>query len=210
MAMSPWPKLKRDLVAILRGIRPEEIEPILERLIEAGFEAIEIPLNSPDPFVSIERAARLAPASVMIGAGTVLTPADVDRLAGCGGRLLVSPNVDGAVLDRAGELGLVSMPGIMTPTEAFTALRHGASGLKVFPAGVLGPAGIGAMRAVLPKATVIGAVGGIDETSFAAYRAVGVAAFGLGSSLYRPGMTADEVAVRAERSIAAFDAAAAG
>ncbi|RHZ90895.1 2-dehydro-3-deoxy-6-phosphogalactonate aldolase [Cereibacter sphaeroides] len=210
MAMSPWPKLKRDLVAILRGIRPEEVEPILERLIEAGFEAIEIPLNSPDPFVSIERAARLAPASVMIGAGTVLTPADVDRLAGCGGRLLVSPNVDGAVLDRAGELGLVSMPGIMTPTEAFTALRHGASGLKVFPAGVLGPAGIGAMRAVLPKATVIGAVGGIDETSFAAYRAVGVAAFGLGSSLYRPGMTADEVAVRAERSIAAFDAAAAG
>ncbi|ACM04111.1 2-dehydro-3-deoxy-6-phosphogalactonate aldolase [Cereibacter sphaeroides] len=210
MAMSPWPKLKRDLVAILRGIRPEEIEPILERLIEAGFEAIEIPLNSPDPFVSIERAAKLAPASVMIGAGTVLTPADVDRLAGCGGRLLVGPNVDGAVLDRAGELGLVSMPGIMTPTEAFTALRHGASGLKVFPAGVLGPAGIGAMRAVLPKATVIGAVGGIDETSFAAYRAVGVAAFGLGSSLYRPGMTADEVAVRAERSIAAFDAAAAG
>ncbi|MFQ6776191.1 2-dehydro-3-deoxy-6-phosphogalactonate aldolase [Cereibacter sphaeroides] len=210
MAMSPWPKLKRDLVAILRGIRPEEIEPILERLIEAGFEAIEIPLNSPDPFVSIERAARLAPASVMIGAGTVLTPADVDRLAGCGGRLLVSPNVDGAVLDRAGELGLVSMPGIMTPTEAFTALRHGASGLKVFPAGVLGPAGIGAMRAVLPKATVIGAVGGIDETSFAAYRAVGVAAFGLGSSLYRPGMTADEVALRAQRSIAAFDAAAAG
>ncbi|MGC9448013.1 2-dehydro-3-deoxy-6-phosphogalactonate aldolase [Cereibacter johrii] len=210
MAMSPWPKLKRDLVAILRGIRREEIEPILERLIEAGFEAIEIPLNSPDPFVSIERAARLAPASVMIGAGTVLTPADVDRLAGCGGRLLVSPNVDGAVLDRAGELGLVSMPGIMTPTEAFTALRHGASGLKVFPAGVLGPAGIGAMRAVLPKATVIGAVGGIDETSFAAYRAVGVAAFGLGSSLYRPGMTADEVAARAQRSIAAFDAAAAG
>ncbi|MWP38381.1 2-dehydro-3-deoxy-6-phosphogalactonate aldolase [Rhodobacter sphaeroides] len=210
MAMSPWPKLKRDLVAILRGIRPEEVEPILERLIEAGFEAIEIPLNSPDPFVSIERAARLAPASVMIGAGTVLTPADVDRLAGCGGRLLVSPNVDGAVLDRAGELGLVSMPGIMTPTEAFTALRHDASGLKVFPAGVLGPAGIGAMRAVLPKATVIGAVGGIDETSFAAYRAVGVAAFGLGSSLYRPGMTADEVAVRAQRSIAAFDAAAAG
>ncbi|MGP3725170.1 2-dehydro-3-deoxy-6-phosphogalactonate aldolase [Cereibacter sphaeroides] len=210
MAMSPWPKLKRDLVAILRGIRPEEVEPILERLIEAGFEAIEIPLNSPDPFVSIERAAKLAPASVMIGAGTVLTPADVDRLAGCGGRLLVSPNVDGAVLDRAGELGLVSMPGIMTPTEAFTALRHGASGLKVFPAGVLGPAGIGAMRAVLPKATVIGAVGGIDETSFAAYRAVGVAAFGLGSSLYRPGMTADEVAVRAQRSIAAFDAAAAG
>ncbi len=210
MAMSPWPKLKRDLVAILRGIRPEEVEPIVERLIEAGFEAIEIPLNSPDPFVSIERAARLAPASVMIGAGTVLTPADVDRLAGCGGRLLVSPNVDGAVLDRAGELGLVSMPGIMTPTEAFTALRHGASGLKVFPAGVLGPAGIGAMRAVLPKATVIGAVGGIDETSFAAYRAVGVAAFGLGSSLYRPGMTADEVAARAQRSIAAFDAAAAG
>ncbi|PTM76752.1 2-dehydro-3-deoxy-6-phosphogalactonate aldolase [Cereibacter johrii] len=210
MAMSPWPKLKRDLVAILRGIRPEEIEPILERLIEAGFEAIEIPLNSPDPFVSIERAARLAPASVMIGAGTVLTPADVDRLAGCGGRLLVSPNVDGAVLDRAGELGLVSMPGIMTLTEAFTALRHGASGLKVFPAGVLGPAGIGAMRAVLPKATVIGAVGGIDETSFAAYRAVGVSAFGLGSSLYRPGMTADEVAARAQCSIAAFDAAATG
>ncbi|MCT4370787.1 2-dehydro-3-deoxy-6-phosphogalactonate aldolase [Yangia mangrovi] len=205
MSMSPWPRLTRNLVAILRGVRPEEVEPIVAALIEAGFEAIEIPLNSPDPFESIGRAARMAPEGVLIGAGTVLTAADVRRLSEVGGRLLVSPNVDAEVLDAAAELGLVSMPGVLTPTEAFLALRHGASALKFFPAAVIGPSGIAAMRAVLPPQTVIGAVGGVDETSFEAYRTAGVSAFGMGSSLYKPGMSAADVAERARRTVAAYD-----
>ncbi|MBE9639798.1 2-dehydro-3-deoxy-6-phosphogalactonate aldolase [Salipiger pacificus] len=203
--MSPWPRLTRNLVAILRGVRPEEVEPIVAALIEAGFEAIEIPLNSPDPFESIGRAARMAPEGVLIGAGTVLTAAEVRRLSEVGGRLLVSPNVDAEVLDAAAELGLVSMPGVLTPTEAFLALRHGASALKFFPAAVIGPSGIAAMRAVLPPQTVIGAVGGVDETSFEAYRTAGVSAFGMGSSLYKPGMSAADVAERARRTVAAYD-----
>ncbi|WP_240989517.1 2-dehydro-3-deoxy-6-phosphogalactonate aldolase [Salipiger mangrovisoli] len=205
MSMSPWPRLTRNLVAILRGVRPEEVEPIVAALIEAGFEAIEIPLNSPDPFESIGRAARMAPEGVLIGAGTVLTAAEVRRLSEVGGRLLVSPNVDAEVLDAAAELGLVSMPGVLTPTEAFLALRHGASALKFFPAAVIGPSGIAAMRAVLPPQTVIGAVGGVDETSFEAYRTAGVSAFGMGSSLYKPGMSAADVAERARRTVAAYD-----
>lgn len=205
MSMSPWPRLTRNLVAILRGVRPEEVEPIVAALIEAGFEAIEIPLNSPDPFESIGRAARMAPEGVLIGAGTVLTAADVRRLSEVGGRLLVSPNVDAEVLDAAAELGLVSMPGVLTPTEAFLALRRGASALKFFPAAVIGPSGIAAMRAVLPPQTVIGAVGGVDETSFEAYRTAGVSAFGMGSSLYKPGMSAADVAERARRTVAGYD-----
>lgn len=205
MKTQAWPKLKRDLVAILRGIRPVEVEPIVAALIDAGFEAIEVPLNSPDPFKSIAWAVRMAPEGVLIGGGTITTPEDAARLADVGGRLLVSPNVSPAVLDQARVLGLVTMPGVFTPTEAFTALAHGASALKFFPAGVIGVLGISAMRAVLPDNTVIGAVGGIDETSFAAYRAAGVTAFGLGSSLYKPGMCADEVAERARRTVTAFD-----
>lgn len=205
MSMSPWPSLNRNLVAILRGVRPENVEPIVAALIESGFEAIEIPLNSPDPFDSIGRAARMAPEGVLIGAGTVLTSTDVHRLSNVGGRLLVSPNVDAEVLDTAAELGLVSMPGVLTPTEAFMALRHSASALKFFPAAVIGPSGIAATRAVLPPQTVIGAVGGVDDTSFEAYRAAGVSAFGMGSSLYKPGMSAADVAELARRTVAAYD-----
>lgn len=205
MSMSPWPRLTRNLVAILRGVRPEEVEAVVAALIETGFEAIEIPLNSPEPFDSIGRAARVVPEGVLIGAGTVLTAAEVRRLSDVGGRLLVSPNVDAEVLDTAAELGLVSMPGVLTPTEAFTALRLGASALKFFPAMVIGPSGIAAMRAVLPPETIVGAIGGVDETSFEAYRAAGVTAFGVGSSLYKPGMSAGDVAVRARRTVAAYD-----
>ena len=206
MPMRPWPALSRNLVAILRGITPEEVEPIVAALIDARFEAIEIPLNSPDPFASIGRAARMAPDGVLIGAGTVLTAEDTRRLADVGGRLLVSPNVDPQVLDQAAALDLVTMPGVLTPSEAFTALRHGASALKFFPASVIGAKGIAAIRAVLPKETVIGAVGGVDETSFADYRAAGVTAFGMGSSLYKPGFTLAEVTERAIRTVAAYDA----
>lgn len=132
-----WPKLRYPLVAILRGIRWQETEAIVGALIETGFEAIEIPLNSPEPFVSIEKAAKLAPANVLIGAGTVLSVEDVDRLNDVGGRLLVSPNVEPEVIRRAGQHGMVTMPGVFTPTEAFTAIRAGASALKFFPASVL-------------------------------------------------------------------------
>ncbi len=200
-----WPKLRYPLVAILRGIRWQETEAIVGALIETGFEAIEIPLNSPEPFVSIEKAAKLAPANVLIGAGTVLSVEDVDRLNDVGGRLLVSPNVEPEVIRRAGQHGMVTMPGVFTPTEAFTAIRVGASALKFFPASVLGADGIKAVCAVLPKDVPVGAVGGVSEADFATYRTAGVSCFGLGSSLYKAGFTAAEVRERAERAVAAWD-----
>jgi len=200
-----WPKLRYPLVAILRGIRWQETEAIVGALIETGFEAIEIPLNSPEPFVSIEKAAKLAPANVLIGAGTVLSVEDVDRLNDVGGTLLVSPNVEPEVIRRAGQHGMVTMPGVFTPTEAFTAIRAGASALKFFPASVLGADGIKAVCAVLPKDIPVGAVGGVSEADFATYRAAGVSCFGLGSSLYKAGFTVAEVRERAARAVTAWD-----
>lgn len=200
-----WPTLRYPLVAILRGIRPEETEAIVEALIETGFEAIEIPLNSPEPFVSIEKAARVAPANVLIGAGTVLSVENVDRLNDVGGRLLVSPNVEPDVIRRASAHGMVTMPGVFTPTEAFSAIHAGASALKFFPASVLGANGIKAICAVLPKDIPVGAVGGVSETDFATYVGAGVRCFGLGSSLYKTGFTASDVRERAQRAIAAWE-----
>lgn len=203
--MTTWPKLKRDLVAILRGMRPDEAEGVAGALIDAGFEAIEIPLNSPEPFRSIEKVAKMAPSNCLIGAGTVLDTASVVRLADAGGRLMVSPNVEPAVIRHAASRGMVTMPGVFTATEALSALGAGASGLKFFPASVLGPGGIAAIRAVLPSGTVIAAVGGVGNGDFAAYAAQGIRAFGLGSSLYKPGLTAEEVAARARDAVAAYD-----
>lgn len=203
----PWPAIARSLVAILRGLRPEETEAVVGGLIEAGFEAIEIPLNSPEPFRSIETAARMAPEGVLIGAGTVLSVADVDRLADVGGRLLVSPNIDASVIGRAAGRGMVTMPGVFTPTEAFQAIAAGASALKFFPAGVLGVAGIQAMKAVLPPEIPVGVVGGVSDKDFASYGAIGVRTFGLGSSLYKAGMNAAEVAANGRAAIAAYDRA---
>lgn len=200
-----WPKLRYPLVAILRGIRPEETEAVVSALIETGFEAIEIPLNSPEPFVSIEKAAKLAPSNVLIGAGTVLTVENVDRLHDVGGRLLVSPNVEPDVIRRASAHGMVTMPGVFTPTEAFAAIHAGASALKFFPASVLGADGIKAICAVLPKDIPVGAVGGVSEVDFANYRAAGVSCFGLGSSLYKAGFTAADVRERAQRAVEAWD-----
>ncbi|MGN6549228.1 MAG: 2-dehydro-3-deoxy-6-phosphogalactonate aldolase [Pararhizobium sp.] len=205
MTRIPWPTMKRPLVAILRGIKPDETEATLAVLIEAGFTAIEIPLNSPDPFRSIEAAVKLAPGDCLIGAGTVLSPVDVDRLNDVGGRLVVSPNSNPAVIARAAGCGMVTMPGVMTPTEAFGAIEAGCSALKFFPANVVGPSGIAAMKAVLPKEIEIGAVGGVSDRNFADYAAVGVRTFGLGSSLYKAGMAADEVAARAAATIKAYD-----
>ncbi len=206
----PFPAMKRPLVAILRGVRPDEAEGIVSVLIVAGFTAIEIPLNSPDPFRSIAIAAKRAPAGILIGAGTVLTAADVDRLHDAGGRLMVAPNVDVEVVARATERGMVTMPGVFTPTEALLAVRAGASSLKFFPASVLGPAGITAIRAVLPQAAMIAAVGGISEKNFAEYIKTGVHAFGMGSSLYKPGMSATDVTSRARATIDAYDLALGG
>jgi len=205
-----FPPMKRPLVAILRGIKPEETEAIVGVLIEAGMTGIEIPLNSPDPFRSIATAVKQAPANVLIGAGTVLTAGDVDRLHDAGGKLMVSPNVDTEVLARAHQHGMVTMPGVFSPTEALLAARSGASSLKFFPASVLGASGIAAIRAVLPADVMIAAVGGVSDQNFADYIKGGVTAFGLGSSLYKPGMTAADVAARARATIDAYDQAIAG
>jgi len=202
---APFPKLARGLVAILRGLKPDEAVAIGEAIFAAGVGAIEVPLNSPDPFASIERLAVALPATALVGAGTVLTAADVDRLHGAGGRLLVSPNIDAEVMKRAAHHGMVTMPGVFSPSEAFLAIRLGASALKFFPASVLGPGGIAAMRAVLPRETPVGAVGGVSDKDFAGYKAAGVSVFGLGSSLFKPGMTAAEVAAKARAAVAAWD-----
>lgn len=187
----------KRLVAILRGIMPDEVGPLVGALMQSGFEAIEIPLNSPTPFDSISRAVALSAehggADRLIGAGTVLTADDVDRVRDCGGNLIVSPNVDLEVISRAVTLGMRVMPGVMTPTEALAAINAGARDLKFFPASLIGPDGIKAIRAVLPDDIKIYAVGGVGATDFAAYAAAGVYGFGLGSSLFRPGDSEDKV-----------------
>ncbi len=207
MTRIPFPAMRYPLVAILRGLKPEETAGVVGTLIEAGFTAIEIPLNSPDPFRSIETAAKLAPENCLIGAGTVLTVEDVQRLDDAGGRLFVSPNVDVPVIEAAAAKGMVTLPGVFTPTEALAAARAGATGLKFFPASVLGPSGINAIRAVLPPELLIAAVGGVSDANFGDYVDAGISAFGLGSSLYKPGLSAAEVGERARRTLAAYDAA---
>lgn len=202
----PFPPIRYPLVAILRGLKPEESQDIVGVLLDEGFEAIEIPLNSPEPFKSIEIAARRAPSTALIGAGTILTVGDVNQLLDAGGRLFVSPNVDVPVLTRAVDLGMVTLPGVFTATEALAAARAGATGLKFFPASVLGPDGINAIRAVLPADLMIAAVGGVSDKNFSEYAKAGIKAFGLGSSLYKPGMKASEVQLRARATIAAYDA----
>ena len=204
---APFPKLRRGLVAILRGLRPDEAIAVGHAVFEAGIEAIEVPLNSPDPFSSIATLVENLPQAALIGAGTVLSAADVDDLHKAGGRLLVSPNIDAEVMHRAATYGMVTMPGIFSPTEAFQAIRLGASALKFFPASVLGASGIAAMRAVLPADTLVGAVGGVSDKDFAGYKAADVSVFGLGSSLFKPGMSVNDVATRAHAAVSAWDAA---
>ncbi|TWG98267.1 2-dehydro-3-deoxyphosphogalactonate aldolase [Mesorhizobium sp. J18] len=207
---APFPQLRRGLIAILRGLRPEDAVAVGQAIFDAGIEAIEVPLNSPEPFVSIRSMVEALPSMALIGAGTVLAAADVDNLAEAGGRLLVSPNIDAAVMQRAARYNLVTMPGVLTPSEAFHAISLGASALKFFPASVLGPGGISAMRAVLPKHVLVGAVGGISAKDFDNYSAAGVTLFGLGSSLFKPGMSVDEIRQRAIAAVAGWDAVFAG
>lgn len=199
--------MSRALIAILRGITPSEAEPIASALITAGIIRIEVPLNSPDAFSSIEIMARSFGKDALIGAGTVLTEDDVRRVKEAGGELIVSPDCNAAVIEKTKALGLQSFPGVATATECFTALRHGANGLKLFPSFLIGTEGLGALKAVLPQGTETYAVGGVGPTNFADWAKAGVTGFGIGSALYKPGKTVEEIAQVATEMVAAFDMA---
>jgi 2-dehydro-3-deoxyphosphogalactonate aldolase len=192
------------LVAILRGLTPADAAAIGSALDGAGFSLIEVPLNSPQPLASIATLAAQLP-NALIGAGTVLTLAQVREVHAAGGELIVSPNFDADVVRLAVQLGMVCLPGVMTPTEAFAALAAGASGIKLFPAELVPPAGVKALRAVLGADTLVLPVGGITPEAMAAYRAAGASGFGLGSALYKPGDDAAAVAAAARRYVAAWN-----
>lgn len=197
----------RPLVAILRGLKPEEAESVLDVLIEAGIGLIEVPLNSPDPLVSIAAMAKRAGDRAVVGAGTVLSVADVKGVADAGGRIVVSPNANPAVIAATKEAGLISYPGVFTATEAHAAIAAGADALKFFPADQLGPGGIKAIATILPPEVPLLAVGGVGAANMGEYLAVGVTGFGIGTSLYKPGLMAAEVGQRAADMVGAYEAA---
>jgi 2-dehydro-3-deoxyphosphogalactonate aldolase len=196
------------LVAILRGLTPEEAVGVGEALVEAGFTCLEVPLNSPRPLESIRLLRDALEGRAVVGAGTVLTSAAAEAVANAGGQLIISPNADPRVIERTKALGLFSMPGFLTPTEAFSALEAGADVLKLFPAEVAGAGGLKAVKAVLPGELSVYAVGGVDPANMASWRAAGADGFGVGSMLYRSGRTAVEVGAVARDFVAAWSEAA--
>jgi 2-dehydro-3-deoxyphosphogalactonate aldolase len=205
--MNPGAELKRrlaecPLVAIIRGVTPDAVEAVGEALYAAGIRIIEVPLNSPDPLESVARLARCMGDRALVGAGTVLEAAQVERVAEAGGRLIVSPNTSVPVIEATVAAGLVSSPGFYTPSEAFDALDAGAHGLKLFPAEAASPAVVKALRAVLPKDAPLLVVGGVRPDTMRPWLDAGADGFGLGSGLYRPGQSAEEVAVQARAYVA--------
>jgi 2-dehydro-3-deoxyphosphogalactonate aldolase len=191
------------IAAILRGVKPDEIDSVGDALVEAGVTNIEVPLNSPSPFDSIARLAARHGAHALIGAGTVLEAADVARVAEAGGRLMVAPNFEADVVRAAKVAGLVALPGVMTPSEGFAALKAGADGLKLFPAEIIPPAVFKAWRAVFPADTLMLAVGGVGVDNIATYRNAGASGYGIGSALYKPGRTPAEIGRLARSLVAA-------
>lgn len=191
------------LIAILRGLTPAEAPAIGQALVSSGFAIVEVPLNSPEPLRSIATLTQLFP-QTLIGAGTVLNAQQVKDVHGAGGRLVVAPNFNPAVVAQALALGMVVLPGVATPTEAFAALDAGAHGLKLFPAEMISPATVKALRAVLPPSTALMPVGGITPDNMAPYRAAGANGFGLGSALYAPGRSAQAVQQQAQAFVRAF------
>jgi 2-dehydro-3-deoxyphosphogalactonate aldolase len=203
MGLTQW--LERcPLVAILRGVRPDEVEAIAAALQRAGFAIVEVPLNSPDPIESIRRLAVGFGDRMLVGAGTVMTPAQVEAIGAAGGRLIVTPHADVRVVRAAKAAGLMACPGFFTPTEAFSVLEAGADAIKLFPAEAASPAVLKGIRAVLPAGTAVLPVGGIDAGNMGAWLAAGAAGFGIGSSIYKPGDTAEIVAGKAARLLAAL------
>lgn len=194
------------LIGILRGVTPDEVIDITEAVLSSGISQIEVPLNSPKPLESIRRLVDTFGERAVIGAGTVLTPAQVRDVYAAGGRLIVSPNCRPAVIEETHKLGMASWPGIVTPSEAFDALDAGATGLKLFPAVQVGLEGMKAVRAVLPSGTLLYAVGGVGVVNFAEWRAAGIDGAGLGSALYKPGQNASQVAKQAQALVDAWEA----
>jgi len=194
------------IAAILRGAKPDEIDAIGDALVEAGITVIEVPLNSPQPFESIKKLAERQGHRALIGAGTVLTAADVSRVEEAGGQLIVAPNFDADVVRATKAAGLAALPGVMTPSEGFAALRAGADGLKLFPAEIIPPAVFKAWRAVFPADTMLLAVGGVGVDNIATYRDAGASGYGIGSALYKPGRPAGEIGRLAKALVAAAKA----
>jgi 2-dehydro-3-deoxyphosphogalactonate aldolase len=197
--------MNRNLIAILRGITPKEAVGIAQVLIDAGITRIEVPLNSPNPLDSIECLVQHFGTQAQIGAGTVLSAKDVESVANVGGQLIVSPNTDIDVIKATKAKGLISFPGVITPSECFSALKAGADGLKIFPANLLGEEGLKAIRAVLPTDTQVYMVGGAGPDSFRRWFKAGANGFGIGSALYKPGRSIQDVSDIALSLVAAYD-----